>query len=203
MQTAYQLFEQLAKVRLRRRLGLLNESALPPSDANQSSLSFDKQIVLCYPTPGDDLKGLPPMLQTIKKHPLGFLHSMSWVGAGATMLYSMRYESAGYPEALFAEAAVILFLVCCGVFLLTPLIGLIIKLVRKQRPSVTQECHFVSAAAKWYESTRSDFFWYYVIIVLVPILPIAALLLPAQEQYIACGFIITFGISICLCFVIT
>ncbi|MBE5801940.1 MAG: hypothetical protein E7319_06600 [Clostridiales bacterium] len=143
------------------------------------------------------------MLQTIKKHPLGFLHSMSWVGAGATMLYSMRYESAGYPEALFAEAAVILFLVCCGVFLLTPLIGLIIKLVRKQRPSVTQECHFVSAAAKWYESTRSDFFWYYVIIVLVPILPIAALLLPAQEQYIACVFIITIGISIWLCFVLT
>ncbi len=142
------------------------------------------------------------MLYTIKKHPLAFLHCLGWVGIGACMAYVMRYETAGYYEAMFADVCVILSGICLALIPLTLLLGIILKLVRKQLPSQKREKSFLHSAAKRFESTLPGFRWYYLLITLAAVLPVLAFFsVVLVDKYVAAVLFLAIGISIWLCFV--
>lgn len=143
------------------------------------------------------------MPRTVRKHPIAFLHALGWIFAGLSMLYVMHYEEEGYYAAVLAEAAVILFGLGCALVVITPVIGLAVKLLRKPLPTAVREKHFRQAAAKWYESTRPDFWKYYAAVIAAAVLPFLALFsVVIAEEYVAGLLLISIGLSIwliCVC----
>ncbi len=143
------------------------------------------------------------MPRTIRKHPIAFVHVLGWFCAGLSMLYIMHYEDEGYYAAQLAEAAVLLAALGCVLIVLTPVIGLAVKLLRKQSPAAVREKRFLQAAAKWYESTQPDFWKYYAAAIAAVVLPFLALLsVVLVEDYVAGVLFISIGLSIwliCVC----
>jgi len=141
------------------------------------------------------------MRRTIQKHPIAFLHTLGWLVTGLSMGYIMFYENTSYYDVPFADGALILFAIGCLLIVLTPLIGLIVKLIRKPLPSVKRERNFLRSAAKWYESTRPGFGWYYLWALLAALLPFLTLFsVMVVDVYVASLLLIAIGVSIWLCF---
>ena len=144
------------------------------------------------------------MLHTIRKHPLAFLHCLAWLVLGACMAYVMRYETAGYYEAMFASVCVVASAICLALIPLTMLLGIILKAVRKQPYSVRKEKGFLSHAARQFEKSRPGFGGYSLLALVAALLPILALFsVTIIDTYVAAALFAAIGISIWLCFMLS
>lgn len=144
------------------------------------------------------------MLYTIRKHPIAFVHCLAWVMLGACMAYVMRYETAGYYEAMYASVCVVVSALCLALIPLTMLLGIILKLVRRQPYSVRKEKGFLSHAARQFEKSRPGFGGYSLLAVVAALLPILALLsVTIIDIYVAAALFAAIGISIWLCFMLS
>ncbi|MBR4067160.1 MAG: hypothetical protein IKK08_00875 [Clostridia bacterium] len=142
------------------------------------------------------------MPRTLREHPLGFLHSLGWIAAGAAMLYVMHYEEYGYGYAEYADAAVILFVGGCALVLLTMLMGLILKLVNRKPYAAKRERSFLKAAAKRFESVQPGFGKYYACVCAAVFLPLFGVFSVIWlDAYMPGIFLICIGLTVWLCFV--
>lgn len=143
------------------------------------------------------------MPKTLREHPIGFLHSLGWIAAGAAMLYVMHYEEYSYGQAEYADAAaLILFLGGCALVLLTMLMGLILKLLNRKPYAAKRERSFLKAAAKRFESAQPGFGKYYACVCAAVFLPIFGVLSVIWlDNYMSSIFLICIGLTVWLCFV--
>lgn len=143
------------------------------------------------------------MPRTVRKHPIAFLHALGWIFAGLSMLYVMHYEGTDYDAVLLADAAVILFGLGCALAVITPVIWLAVRLLRRPLPTAVQEKRFRRVAARWYESTRPDFWKYRAAAIAAAVLPFLALFsVVIVEDYMPGLLLISIGLSIwliCIC----
>lgn len=145
------------------------------------------------------------MLYAIRKHPIAFVHALSWIGLGACMAYVMYAESAGgYAQTLYADACVMLAVVCMALIPLTVLVGILLKLVRKRLPSEKREKSFLHMAAKHFEHTRPGFWPYFGLGILAAVLPLLALCsVVLVGDQVAAVLLVSIGITIWLCFFVS
>lgn len=141
------------------------------------------------------------MYRTIKKHPFAFLHCLSWLIMGLCMAYVMHHDSSDYYDVPYADTIVILFFVSLTVLVLSPIIGMIVKRIRRPDPATRKERRFLRAAARGYESTRPGFNWCYLLAVLPLVLPLLAFFSVMWiDLYMPAVLFAAIGISIWLFF---
>lgn len=141
------------------------------------------------------------MPRTIRKHPFAFLYCLGWLIAGFCMGYVMHHENADYYDVPYADLFVILTVVGAVLIVLCPIIGLIVKGLRRPAPAVRQERSQLRAFAKWFESTQPGFGWHTLLIVLAIALPFLAFLSVGWlDRYMPAALFASIGIAVWLCF---
>lgn len=141
------------------------------------------------------------MPRTIRKHPFSFLYCLGWLIAGFCMGYVMHHESSDYYNVPFADTVVILSFVGTALIILCPVIGLIVKWLRRPALAVRQERSQRRAFAKWFESTQPGFGWYTLLIVLAVVLPFMAFISVIWlDRYMPAALFVSIGIAVWLCF---
>ncbi|MBO5501598.1 MAG: hypothetical protein J6K73_16700 [Clostridia bacterium] len=141
------------------------------------------------------------MLRTIKKHPFAFLHCLCWVFMGLSIGYIMHGIHQNADTIPFANELLILYYASVILLVLFPIIGLIVKWIRRPAPAVWRERSLLHSFANRFERTQPGSGWRTVLLILAGLLFIPAFLsLTIEELYVNDIWFAAIGVGIWLCF---